>query len=335
MVPVTSEYAQVLLRSFEEILEEGLPVGPGERVRPADAFYVYRLLLGRNPSARREVEDILSSPARFRDYLTAILRSDEFVKTGGFLPAGRTLMAETEGFRFWFDSGDREMGVAMGFGLYEPRSVAILKSLLRPGMRCLDVGAQTGFYTCLIASRVGPAGSVDAFEPMPANCRMLSRNIAENRFEDRVRLHTLAASDRDEEIEGSLLSNMFIGGRVEGTEQFRMRCSRIDELVEGPIDLVKLDIEGFEPRAVRGMELLISRSMPILVSECNEYWLRTLWDMTGADYLVQLASYGYDIYRLGSRPEPITPGSLRLDAQETADVIAVPRGRSLSEFQPL
>jgi FkbM family methyltransferase len=333
MPPIASEYAATLLASLESILREGSPVALGAGVPAADAFFVYRLLLGRNPGTREEYEAIVSSRATYRDYLTAVLRSDEFARTGGFLPAGRTLMAETEGFRFWFDSGDREMGVRMAFGLYEPRTVAALRSILRPGMRCVDVGAQSGFYTCLMASRVGPGGFVHAFEPMPANGRMVTRNVEENRFGDRVRLHPLAASDRDSEVEGSLLSNMFVGGRVEGAEPFRMTCARVDGLVDWPVDLVKIDVEGFEPPALRGMERLISRSMPVLISECNEYWLNTLWGSGSDDYVNQLRGYGYDVYRLDDRLEPVGPGPLGLGPLETADVLAVPKGRPVPVIQ--
>jgi FkbM family methyltransferase len=332
MEELSVEYVERLTDSVLSIVKSQSGLNPSEVARCADAFFAHRLLLGRNPGARDELPRVMRETATLREFLNGLLGSAEFGYTGGFLPPDRVLMAETEGFRFWFNTSDREMGVLMAFGRYEPRSVALFRSLLRPGMRCLDVGAQSGFYTCLMASRVGPAGAVHAFEPMPANCRMVARNVAENRFEDRVGLHPLAASDRESVIEGSLLSNMFVGGRVEGGEPFRMECARIDDLVDEPVDLVKIDVEGYEPRAVRGMERLISRSMPVLVSECNEYWLNTISDMTSSDYVDQLLSYGYDVYRLGDPLEPIARGALRLELLEVVDVLAVPHGRSPSDF---
>src|SRR5262249_18722168 len=154
-------------------------------VNPADGFFAYRLLLGRNPDVLIELPQILSGRQTYREFLTDLLNSREFSYSSGYFPPGHQLMAEVEGFRFWFNTGDREMGVVMAMGMYEPHSVALLKALVRPGMRCLDVGAQTGFYTCLLALLAGETGRVYAVEPMPASYDMLTRNIAENSFQDR------------------------------------------------------------------------------------------------------------------------------------------------------
>ena len=74
--------------------------------------------------------------------------------------------------------------------LYDPGTLELCSRLgVAPGWRCLDVGAQTGFYTCLMASRAGPGGSVVAIEPMPQSFELLARNVAENGYQDRVELH--------------------------------------------------------------------------------------------------------------------------------------------------
>ena len=79
-----------------------------------------------------------------------MLDSDEFAGNGTFTPPHRLWMAELDEFRFWFNTSDREMGVVMAMGRYEPSCVRFVRQALRPGMRCLDAGAQTGFYTCLM-----------------------------------------------------------------------------------------------------------------------------------------------------------------------------------------
>lgn len=325
---------QAIIDSLVTILDAGSAPDPGAPVALADAFFTYRILLRRNPDEARDLPHLVASRETNRAFLARLLGCEEFRRTGGYLPAGRTLMAEVEGFRFWFDTGDREMGATMALGTYEPESVSLFKEILRPGMRCLDLGAQTGFFTCLMASIVGRGGSVEAFEPMPANFRLLEKNVAENRYSDRVRLHRLASSDVPSTIEGSLLSNMFVGGLVEGGEPIRLECVPVDDVVAGPIDFVKIDIEGYEPKAIRGMERLIRRHRPIIVSECNEYWLQQFSGVTSGDYVEQLRLLGYDVFRVGDLATPIRGDSLHLGILETVDIIAFPGGQGRPTHAP-
>ena len=58
---------------------------------------------------------------------------------------------------------------------FEPVTARALRRLLRPGDVALDVGANVGFYTLLFASRVGPSGTVHAFEPV--NGEKLEANL--------------------------------------------------------------------------------------------------------------------------------------------------------------
>ena len=111
------------------------------------------------------------------------------------MPPHREWMSELDGFRFWFNTSDRGMGVAMAMGRYEPASVRFIKQALRPGMTCIDAGAQTGFFTCLMASAVGETGMVYAFEPMPSSYHLLLKNIQENGLGPRVRAYQLACSN--------------------------------------------------------------------------------------------------------------------------------------------
>jgi tRNA A58 N-methylase Trm61 len=61
------------------------------------------------------------------------------------------------------------------YGSWEPEVVGMIKQQVTAGMRVLDLGAQSGFYSLLFSKLVGPQGSVIAFEPLPANYRLLRR----------------------------------------------------------------------------------------------------------------------------------------------------------------
>ena len=140
-----------------------------EKVKLLDAVFAYRLLLGRNPSVEGEIPhlEFLSTQISLRGFLAQIKLAEEFKRQVGVMPAGHVLMAELPEFRFWFDTADPEMGVRMGFGIYEPETVEFFRGVIKPGMTCWDVGAQTGFFTCLFSKLVGEQGQVMAYEPMP------------------------------------------------------------------------------------------------------------------------------------------------------------------------
>jgi FkbM family methyltransferase len=238
-------------------------------------------------------------------------------------------MTEVEGFRFWFNSSDREMGVLMALGVYEPRTVRLVRQLVKPGMRVIDVGAQTGFYTCLMASRVGHEGYVYALEPMPASFDLLERNVRENDFQERVSLVRAAASNERSTIRATVLSNMYVIGSEDGDERAPIDAIRLDDLVDAPVDLVKIDVEGHEPAAIDGMRALLARRKPLIISEVNSYWLRTCSGESAADYVDFLSSLGYDVYNVDDLTRPLAGRTLRLGDLDTIDVIAVPFGTSL------
>src|SRR5687767_14315604 len=64
----------------------------------------------------------------------------------------------------------------------EPLSVELLSRLLAPGMVAIDVGANIGYFTTLMASRTGPTGTVHAFEPTPALAERVLLNCSLNGF---------------------------------------------------------------------------------------------------------------------------------------------------------
>ncbi len=318
-----------LVEKFTILLNSYSAVDLGTELNPVDAFFAYRLLLGRNPDAITELPALLSTRQTFREFLTNLLNSPEFYYSSRFFPPNRLLMAELDAFRFWFNTSDREMGVVMSLGLYEPSSVELTKKLIRPGMKCIDVGAQTGFYTCLMASLIGETGKVYAFEPMPSSHGILAKNIRENNFEHRVQLYQVAVSDVAGTIDGVMVSNMYVIGHVDGAQKVKLETVRIDDVINEPINIIKIDIEGHEPSAIRGMQSLLLKDRPTIISEANEYWLHTCSNSNANEYIELLRSFGYDVYNVENLDEPITSNSLTLDILDKIDIVAFPSDTDL------
>src|SRR5262249_28303378 len=267
--------------------------------------------------------------------LSRVIDSPEYERSGGFLPPNRLLMAESDGFRFWFNSSDREMGVRMGLGLYEPRCGALIKRLVGRGMRCLDLGAQTGFYTCLLASLVGESGYVDAFEPMPTSFELLIRNVNENGFDKIVTAHRLGVSDTSRMVEGSLVSNMFVAGRISGAEPASFQGVALDDVIEGSIDFIKIDVEGHEPRALAGMTSLLRTCQPVILSEVNDFWLRACANISARQYVDALMDLDYEVYSINNLAQTIPRGSLSLDELALIHVLALPPRLHLADNREL
>jgi FkbM family methyltransferase len=167
-------------------------------------------------------------------------------------------------------------------GDYEPHVTKVLLDLLRADTRLLDIGANLGYFSLLAATRC-PLGRVLAVEPDPQNFRLFSASIALNGLRERVVAVQTAASDEDGVATLSDLGNAANRGarftaktraaleaRVHGpTPTFtEVRMARLDRLFLGErIDVLKMDVEGHEPPALRGAEGLLRACQPVILLE--------------------------------------------------------------------
>jgi FkbM family methyltransferase len=206
-------------------------------------------------------------------------------------------------------------------GSYEPHVAALVKHLLQPGETAVDIGANNGFYTALFADRVGPAGRVHAFEANPALVDRLTRMIALNGFHGRVRLNPVAVSDRagtarlylSDHLDTTGMSSLVRKTYLEGGACIDVATTTLDDYalqrLVAPIALLKMDIEGAEISALRGMEALL-RARPPRAILCevadNRHSLATEGvAFAGSHALIEfLKARGY-------RPFRIAPGGLR------------------------
>ncbi|MEP7011508.1 MAG: FkbM family methyltransferase, partial [Acidobacteriota bacterium] len=141
----------------------------------------------------------------------------------------------------------------------------LLAALLRPGMHVADVGANLGYYMLLFARAVGPAGRIDCFEPEPGNLETLALNVRENRLEGCVRIHPVAAGD----VHGFARLAPGLNGVVTESGEIEVPLRRLDDLIEPPLGLLKIDVEGFEGPVLRGAARLLREAKPALFVEIH------------------------------------------------------------------
>ncbi|HET9209405.1 MAG TPA: FkbM family methyltransferase [Thermoanaerobaculia bacterium] len=174
----------------------------------------------------------------------------------------------------------RLRGTALGRGLYtrlyllgkslaERREVRFLRGQVRPGMVVFDVGANLGFYTLLLAGRVGPEGRVHAFEPDPLSFDILRRRAAGRANVETERtavgdqagtitLYTSRSNRADNRVHPSLDAG--------ATEAVEVPLTTLDGYCAARgierIDAVKMDIQGAEVAALSGFRETLARLKP-------------------------------------------------------------------------
>lgn len=177
----------------------------------------------------------------------------------------------------------RDFGIAFELqstGEYEGRTMALCKESLQPGMTFVDVGAHVGLYTLQAARKVGPTGRVFAFEPDPGNFAYLKKNVEENGYKN-VTLVNKAVTDATGILK--LYQSSFNTGDHRTYVVSKTRKSIDIETVSlddffrdlpGKVDVVKMDIEGAEEKALQGMQHILQTPALRLFIECCPDFLR-------------------------------------------------------------
>ena len=144
---------------------------------------------------------------------------------------------------------------------------------VKPGDWVLDVGANVGHYSRKLSELVGRKGRVFSFEPVPQTFEILAANMACCPVSN-VTLLNVAASDGMGTVGMSIpsfdtgLQNFYMATVTEDSSSLSVVAIPIDSLrFPSRITLAKIDVEGHELSALRGMENLLKRDHPLLIVE--------------------------------------------------------------------
>ena len=185
---------------------------------------------------------------------------------------------------------------------YEPLFWGHLMGKVSPGDIVADVGAYIGLYSVALARRVGPTGKVFAFEPDPINCEALISHLKLNQAVSCVDVLRCAVGDFDGDVafrSGRSSESHVVLDSSDGTR--RVECCKLDTILQDQrVDILKIDVEGFEEKVLRGGRELLSdrrRSPRAIYIEVHPFaWERT---HTSSDTLLnQLAACGYHAFAL-------------------------------------
>lgn len=206
---------------------------------------------------------------------------------------------------------------------YEPAMTRYLRETLAPGMVVVDIGAHIGYFTLLAASCVGSTGRVVSFEPHPRNFRQLQHNVALNHYDNvqplqealaatpgTMKLH-LAHDDTAFTTLASISSDATVDVKVETLDE-ELRRLGIDRC-----DLIKVDIEGAELLALRGMTATIERNPRLqFVIEVHSAQIRELGGTAG-ELAEMLLGLDYELFKLDDQglAQPLSTGGALTDEE--------------------
>jgi FkbM family methyltransferase len=208
--------------------------------------------------------------------------------------AGRALLGRTDREIVVRDKlvYDLDLSEGIDFGIYlgnfyERQTRSALTKLVSPGSLVLDIGANIGAHTLHLAQLVGPGGRVLAFEPTEYAFRKLRRNLDLNpSLASRVELfHCFLTQNDGVSVPNDIYSSWplvtedalhakHLGrGMKTDSAQARSLDSVLAEHADRKVQLVKLDVDGFECDVLRGASSLLRDTRPIFVMELAPYLL--------------------------------------------------------------
>lgn len=192
----------------------------------------------------------------------------------------------------------------------ESHESQIFEKQLKKDQIVLDLGANIGYYSLLARSVVGPGGKVFSFEPSTENTSLIKKSIDANKFEN-ITVVEAAVSDHDGygslflspyyKSEHSVFEYHYSSGDHKGDTQ-KIKLVTIDSFLENlgdpSVDVIKMDVEGSEKKALDGMKKTIEFNKKLTL--ITEFWPQGFANagIEPEDFLEILASLGFVLYHI-------------------------------------
>lgn len=195
-------------------------------------------------------------------------------------PAGDETI-EFRGQSLTFPTEDVSISAGLVGGYYERLELDLYERVATTSRTILDVGGNVGIYACAGAGRLLPGGRVITFEPVPGNLEYLRRNVEANGHGEAVTVEPIAVGDQDGELTIHLAAGSTAGHSVSErtagiptgsvsssiTVPVRSLDSYLAEHGLDRVDVIKIDVEGFDIAVLRGAAKTLASQGPALFVE--------------------------------------------------------------------
>ena len=272
------------------------------------------------------MEPSLSTRTRFNNALRSVFKLPGLEPIMARITRGRvptSLLARLAPNHYQYEPGSRRVVRRSGvdleldisdfvdwcayFGLADPGQDAWFEHI-KPDQVVVDVGANNGYLSLRLGRRVGQRGKVIAFEPHPGNVLRFLCNHSLNLMAP-VELAPLGLGDQEGEstmieVDDANAGMNRIVATVSGipdamkTRRRTVRVTTLDAFLNDrtalALDWIKIDVEGYEARVLRGAATTITRCRPGLFIEVDDANLRAQSD-SAAGLLSWVEERGYEI----------------------------------------
>ena len=213
-------------------------------------------------------------------------------------------------FLMYVSTRDERHGIQLQMnGYWEMNITEVIAQHLKPKMNVLDVGANYGYFSFLMASLVGHNGHVYAIEANPFIYKLMKKSIKVNGFKNRVTVINKAITDHDAGLQpfifskqspmnGSLKENKNAEAQIRCQESVDIETTSLDILFDSTtIDLMKIDIEGSEDKLWFGSEQLRKRNPNmIIIMEFNRFRYQNV-----LGFINSIFEQGYSVHMINGK----------------------------------
>jgi len=193
--------------------------------------------------------------------MTGIVR---FLRFKLYRPSQGTIVTLTDRLVINFDYPKQFIGALVVFKEPIEPEYQFLRKALRKDSVFFDVGAGIGAYAMCAANLVN--GPVHAFEPIAENVRTIRNNLTANHMESKVKLNTVALSDKEGfgHMSRHEHCDLFVSELLDISTEYDPGAVKVTTLDSycahngvKAIDVIKIDVEGHEPSVIKGADRLI------------------------------------------------------------------------------
>jgi len=166
------------------------------------------------------------------------------------------------------------------YKIHEPLTTSLIIKKLTKGMHCIDIGSNIGYYAILESSKIGNNGMVWSIEPSPQNFETLSKNIILNQRKN-IKCYNIAIGSGNGKID-FLISKKSNWSKIKnesdhienGDKIIQVDIMTLDSFSEKneikKVDLLRMDVEGYERNIIEGSMNFLEKFKPILMIEVHK-----------------------------------------------------------------